>query len=64
VYVLGLHTDGPILWIQVAPGEDGSDNIVLQLSPDATAEDAIAALGAVQFVGSQYPRMIDVSHHA
>ncbi len=64
VYVLGLHTDGRTLWIQVAPSEDGSDNIVLQLSLDATAEDAITALGAVQLGGSQYPLMIEVSHRA
>src|SRR5436305_501957 len=62
VHVLGLHTDGRTRWIQVAPSDQGDDSIVLQLPPEATADDALTALGTVAFTGGEYPRIIHVSH--
>jgi hypothetical protein len=62
VYVLGVHTDGRDLWIQVALREDGRDNFVLHLSPDATAQDAMTTLQAVQLRASPLQRIIRVPH--
>ena len=64
VYVLGVHTDGRDLWIQVALSEDGGDNLVLHLPPDATAQDAMATLRAAQFQASAEQRVIRVPHPA
>jgi len=61
VYVLGLHTDGCTRWIQVAPSEQTRDSIVLQLPADATADDALTALGAMELEGRQYPQIVYVS---
>jgi hypothetical protein len=62
VYVFGVHTDGRDLWIQVALREDGRDNVVLHLPPDATAEDAMATLQATEFRASADQRVIRVPH--
>lgn len=62
VYVLGVHIDGRDLWIQVALREDGRDNVVLHLLPDATVEDAMATLQATEFRASADQRIIRVPH--
>jgi len=63
VYVFGVHTDSAgDLWVQVARGEDGHDNLVLHLSPDATVEDAIAALAAIPLRRGHAPRIVPVTH--
>jgi hypothetical protein len=66
VYVLGVHTDGRDVWIQIALREDGRDNLVLHLLPDATAEDARATLQAAQLRAaaraSAEQRVIRVPH--
>src|SRR5216684_7646350 len=61
VHVLGLHTDGCTRWIQVAPSEQTSNSIVLQLPPDATSDDALTALGTMELEGRQYPQIVQVS---
>ena len=61
--MFGVHTDGRgDLWIQVANSEDGHDNLVLHLSPDATVEDAILALEAMALTCTSYPRIVPVTH--
>jgi hypothetical protein len=62
VYVLGVHTDGRDLWIQVALREDGRDNLVLHLPPEATAQDAVATLQATPLGTSAEQRVIQVPH--
>jgi hypothetical protein len=70
VYVLGVHTDGRDVWIQIALREDGRDNLVLHLLPDATAQDAMATLQAAQLRArataraSAEQRVIRVPHRA
>ena len=62
VYVLGVHTDGRDLWVQVALREDGRDDFVLHLPPEATAQDAMTTLQAAQFRAGQSRRIIQVPH--
>ena len=61
--MFGVHTGGRgDLWIQVASNENGHDNLVLHLSPDATVEDAIQALEAMPLTCTSYPRIVPVTH--
>jgi hypothetical protein len=46
VHVIGVHSDGEDLWIQVAPHPDGTDSFVLRLSSHATVRQALVALAA------------------
>ena len=47
VHVLGVHTDGRYVWVQVAPRADGTHSIVLRLSTWASAHHALATLAAL-----------------
>ena len=47
VYVLGVHSDGRTVWLQIAPSLDGRDSMILRLSLRATAQHALAALSAL-----------------
>src|SRR5689334_8891723 len=60
--VLGVHTDRQTLWIQVAHSDDSSEALVLHLSLDATAEDAIRVLEMAPRDGDHYPRIVEVAH--
>ena len=64
VYVLGVHSDGRDLWIQIALSEDGRDNWVLHLLPGATAQDAMATLQSTQLRVGPDQRVISVPHRA
>ncbi len=60
VHVLGVHTDGRDFWVQVAPRADGTQSIVLRLSPRATARHALATLAALPWPSSGYPPVVPV----
>jgi hypothetical protein len=47
VHVLGVHSDGFTLWIQIATGPEADDSVTLKLSARATARHALAALAVV-----------------
>jgi hypothetical protein len=60
VHVFGTYADDSGLWIQVGPYEDGTGNSVLQLTTDATVEDAIRALESMPPPDHRYPRIVRV----
>jgi hypothetical protein len=60
VHVLGVHSDGRHLWVQVAPGADGTHSIVLRLSMWATANHALAALSALPRPSLGCPPIVSV----
>lgn len=47
VYVQGVHTVGPDLWVQISRNNDPADTVIVQLVPDASAGDVVAALQRV-----------------
>jgi hypothetical protein len=47
VHVLGVHSDGATLWIQIATGLDADDSVTLKLSSRATTRHALAALAVL-----------------
>jgi hypothetical protein len=60
VHVIGVHSDGDDLWIQVAPHPDGTDSLVLRLSSYATVRHALAALAAVRCTARDVPQIVSV----
>ena len=60
IYVLGAHADGPDLWIQVSPDEQGGNDLVLHFLPGSTVDDAMSILQTVQFSDSDHPQVIEV----
>jgi len=60
IYVLGVHTDGPDLWIQISPDELGGNDLVLHFLPESTVEDALSTLQTVTFSESDHPQIIEV----
>jgi len=60
VHVIGVHSDGDDLWIQVAPHPDGTDSLVLRLSSHATVRHALAALAAVPCTARDVPQIVSV----
>jgi hypothetical protein len=47
VRVLGVHSDGRTLWIQIATGLEADDSVTLKVSSRATARHALAALAVL-----------------
>jgi hypothetical protein len=63
VHVVGVHTDGRTLWVQIAPRPDGTDSVILKLSMWATARHALAALAALPSARRDYPQIVPVMCH-
>lgn len=51
VHVLGVHTDGRDVWVQIARHVDGTDSLVLRLSRRASPRHALAALAVLPPAG-------------
>lgn len=47
VHVLGLHTDGRNLWIQVAPDSHGADSLVVRTAAGTSASQILDALSEI-----------------
>ena len=62
--VLGVHTEGPDLWVQVAPADAPTEGVVLRLSAWATPQHALAALLAMRSRRGSLPHIIDVMQPA
>ena len=60
VHVLGIHSDGRNLWVQLGPHDDGTQSIVLRLSRHATARHALAALAALSSCSLPASRVVPV----
>jgi len=60
VRVLGVHTEGGDIWIQVGRDDNPSVSMVLHLPPWATAHHAMAALATSQHERRSYPQIVDV----
>jgi hypothetical protein len=60
VHVLGVHTDGRHIWVQLAPRPDGNHSIVLRLSPTATVHHALAALATLPIPSRDCPPVVPV----
>jgi hypothetical protein len=46
VHVLGIHADGPDLWLQVAPSDRPEEHLVLHITPSVTLDDVLRTLRA------------------
>jgi hypothetical protein len=57
--VLGIHQDARHLWVQVAPDDAIEKSVVLRVSPQATAHQALAALASA-ISADDYPEVIPV----
>ncbi len=62
VQVLGVHVDGPEVWVQIARNDDADDAVLLHLFPGATADDALAAL-AMTRPAATHPLVIEARPH-
>ena len=62
--VLGIHAEGPDLWVQVAPADAPTEGVVLRLSAWATPQHAIAALLMMRARRGSLPHVIDVMQPA
>ena len=60
VYVLGVYSEGPDVWMQIAPGDDGTGSIVLRLSRRATPAHALASLARTLPPPDRFPRILHV----
>jgi len=61
--VLGVHTVGGDLWIQVAKDDDPAEGVVVHCPPWATIDHVIAALGSLR-LGDVYPHVVHVMQSA
>jgi hypothetical protein len=46
VQVLGIHADGPDLWLQVALSDHLEESLVLHITPSVTLDDVLRTLRA------------------
>ena len=60
VHVLGVHTDSRHVWVQVAPGADGTHSIVLRLSAWATAHHVLTTLSSLPRPSHGCPPVVPV----
>jgi hypothetical protein len=59
-HVLGVHQEGPVTWVQLAPASAPDEGLVLRLPPGATVDHALAALAAYSPAGHRFPKVINV----
>jgi hypothetical protein len=62
--VLGVHSDGRDLWVQVARAHEPGQSLILRMSIHATAQHAIAALMKMEPFHGSLPHVIDVMQPA
>ena len=60
VHVLGVHSDGRTLWIQIATGLDADHSVTLKLSSRATARHALATLARLPRERSDRTQVVPV----
>lgn len=58
--VVGIHTEGNEVWIQLATGRGGDRNLVLHLSSWTTVDQVVAAMKTRSLESASYPQIITV----
>ena len=58
--VVGIHTDGNEVWIQLATGRGQERNVVLHLSSWTTVDQVVAAMKTKPLESDSYPQIITV----
>lgn len=58
--VMGIHSDGREIWVQIARGTSPDKSLVLHLSGWTTVDQAIAAMKAESGNLNAFPRVITV----
>ncbi len=59
VEVLGVHSAGSDLWVQIARNGEPDDTLVLHVLPEATVGDALAALTTARPAWTSLPHVLD-----